>query len=210
MRFCVYLSLVFGLFTGAQSYSRSLNSSEMTTERGFFSIYGNYSYLQSQLLNPDGTHALYRGFEYGLGLDLRLGQGGPGEFRVFVNSNWSSQKGKEGLPSTLKAQQTFGGFKVFTNNYLYLGAGYGQVTQTLEINRGRSEMSNTMLAVGVGLEFRVSESFFGSMDLWYKTNPLKNSPGLTANSFSEAAALGLRVIYSPASVSITNILRGGH
>lgn len=197
--------VVIGLVGWTSEGSSSISSYQ--SERGFLSIDGAYGLSRSTLLNQDGSRAGYSGVEYGFGLDLRIGSAGPGEFRFFARSHWSDEKGRQDSTSELESNQTWGGIKIFTNNHLFIGIGYGNITQNITSNGITSETKSQVMALGLGLEFNLYGGFYGAFDLWLKGNPVRNQGGISHNSFAESGVGTFRLIYSPPSTLITNVVR---
>ena len=198
------LILVFTL-PGALCWGQA---SSTYTRRGNFSLSFPISYLETRLLNSDGSQATYKGGQAGLGLDVQVWGEETSEVRFFGSYMVGETKG-DPSSNTAKRDESFFGLKVFPNSKLFLAAGLGRLGLRVQ-NTGSQEaaISANIAGLGVGAEFPIGTSWYAGFGAWYKTGSIKQNenPAIGHNSSADNTEIQLMLIWSPPS-STTNISR---
>lgn len=201
------LSLLLLLTTLPCAFSWG-QASTTYTRRGAFSLSFPVSYLETRLLNSDGSQASYKGGQGGLGLDVQVWGEETSEVRLFGSYMIGETKG-DPSSNTAKRDESFFGLKVFPNSKLFLAAGLGRLGLRVQ-NAGSQEaaISANIAGLGVGAEFPIGTSWYAGFGAWYKTGSIKQNenPSIGHNSSADSTELQLMLIWSPPA-STTNISR---
>lgn len=182
------------------------NTFSSERNRGSFSASIPISYLATGFMNSDGSMANYKGYSYGLGLDISLYNFKPGEIRLFGTYQIGDATGSSSSEK-LKRNDTFFGLKFYPDSWLFLAAGMGQSENRLSrTNIGNINLNSKISGFGTGVEFNIAESFFISLSAWYKSGAIKQDApaNINYNSNVESLEVQLQLIWSPAS-TIFNI-----
>lgn len=185
-----------------------LANAQFTSERtrGSFSASLPISYLATGIMNSDGTTAKYKGYLYGLGLDVSLYNFKPGEVRIFGTYLMGEASGGNSAEK-LKRNETFFGLKFYPDSWLFLAAGLGQSENRVSReNVGNINLNSKISGFGTGIEFNLTEAWFISLGAWYKSGAIKQdtASNINYNSNVETFEVQLHFIWSPAS-TIFNI-----
>lgn len=186
--------------------SSSVSSSSSSTSRGPFSVHFGYGMEENKILNASGTEAGYRGNGLIFNLDLRLGKGGPGEFRLFGMAKRSSSTAKLIAENEFNSQVYAGGLKVFTMDWLYFGGGMGVAHQTLKVSGGESSGTNQYYFAQMGVEIPLMETVFIHFLTMAQVNGIKRNNQMTSHSQTDGYGVFLMLTFAPSDTFITNVL----
>jgi len=182
------------------------SSSSTSSERGFFSLNLLGGYEQSRLLNQDGSYSGFKGYNSGLGLDIRLWTGmGGAELKIFGQTLSSQSKGLDTLSEQLRRSETLYGVKAYINSNLYIALGTGQDSLRFRNIYGEISMTHRFTAVGGGVEANIADGFFLGLGGWYKAGLLNRSENaiLSGHSHFESTEGVLYFVWSPSSLTIS-------
>jgi hypothetical protein len=180
-------------------------ASSMSTSRGAFSVHLGYGHEQVKVLNADGNEGRFTGWGRQLGIDMRIGGGGPGEFRLSVLGKMAETKNSSDKTQELSSQNFAAGIKVFTTNTLYFGGGMGVTHQDLETSEKEISVTNQYYLATAGFEFKMFGSVYLHLNGFANVNPIKRTEPMTTHSFSQGLGAYLMLTYSPPDTSITTI-----
>lgn len=167
-----------------------------TYERGFFSLGLLSGYSQSRTLNSDSTFSKFSGASYGFQLEVSLTQLDSGDIRLLGNWSHDDLKEKAGTYK-LQGDSIGGGLKFYANRTFFLQTTYGEIRQKYESTDFSYSVKNKYLAVALGADFPITESLLLGASVQYTTNPIKKTPSISSNSFSEAGQVFLLLTWSP-------------
>ncbi|MFN7730120.1 MAG: hypothetical protein ACK5P7_13255 [Bdellovibrio sp.] len=179
------------------------------TERGVVSVSLPVSYLESRLLNSDGSFASYKGYQWGIGIDIQVWRSATSEFRLFGSYLVGEAKG-DPSSNIFKRDETFFGLKVLPNPHVFLAAGMGRMTNKVSGSTASEvTLTSPISGFGAGFEIPMNESWYWALGAWYKSGPIKqgDNSGISHNSFVDGAELQFQLIWSPPATTM-NFNRG--
>lgn len=184
------------------------DSSTREVKRGFFSVGGTYFLGSARFLNTDGSFSTYGYKGWGPELDVLLWGAGSGDIRLFVKNLSLQGNGRKISDDTITTSETSFGIKFFVGSYLYLAGAWGTGSTTLESPRNgiSKRMSYDVMSSYLGIEFPLTESLFLGLEGIYRNAAVRvdRNSELSQNTYFESLSCGLRLIWSPPSVTITN------
>lgn len=174
-----------------------------SSQKGFFSVGAQYMLGGNRLLNTDSGYATYKNKGYGLDLDILLWDSGGGDIRLFGSHSQTTGELSGNTSNKMESSETVAGIKFFTGSNLYLAGGLGNGSTKLKNTGSTATLSYQMVKALLGLEFQLSESWFIGLELSYRSAPIKKdgNSSLTENSYIEGMGAGLRLVWSPPSVT---------
>lgn len=201
----VTFALLLVSLLAQESEGRSTADYSSKNERGFFSLGLMSGYQESRLLNQDGSFAGYKGYLYGVSIDIQLWGSGYGEFRLFGSSLNAAASGSSQASDKLNRSETLYGMKVYANPSLFLAAGAGTATQKSRVSSTELTVSHQFTALGAGYDLGLGESnWFASFQGWYKSGPIRRNENinLVGNSSYDGAEFHLVFVWSPPLTTI--------
>lgn len=204
--------LIAAIFFSLPALAASEDFPASVSERGFFSVSIPLSYLETRVLNADGSFASYKGGNAGLGIDIQLWGGSEGNSLRLFGTYLVGEATGEPSDNKLKRDETFFGLKAYPASWVFVGAGMGRMTSKVSSSSvGDLSLSSTTSGIGAGLETHLGGSWFGSFSGWYKSGAIKqkDNTGITYNSFSEGAEVQLQLIWSPPSTTFNFTSKSG-
>lgn len=187
----------------AQRKGGSSGTMDRSTTKGFFSVAAYYGMGMSRLLNTDSNWANYKVAGYGLDLDILIWDSGAGDIRLFGSHQKMMGSANAASSYEIANTETVVGIKFFTGKHFYLAGGLGNGSSNLTSPDASATLSYQMVKALLGLELQLSESWYAGLELGYRSAPVKKdgNPSLTENTYIEGATAGLRLIWSPPSVT---------
>ncbi len=185
--------------------SVSMPTTTTTSSRGAFSFHAGGGIANTRLLNPDGTYSTFAGSTYAGGIDLRIGGGGPGEFRLFGLASFRELKSSVDSNVTISGNTVAGGIKIFTNDYLYLSAGLGANSQSIKSEGITLSLTNQTYMAQIGLELPVYNSFLIELAGNWQVNSIRKTEEMNSHGFTDGISGYLMLVYSPPDTMVTNV-----
>jgi hypothetical protein len=188
--------------------SARMSSVSIRTEKGFFSVGLLSGYSESHTLNTDATYSKFSGTNYGFQLEISLSQNDSGAIRFLGTWSHDSLKEKAG-DYKLQGDGIGGGLKFYANPYCYLQVGYGEMRQKYDNPTLSYTVKNKYLSSAIGFDMGLTDSLLLGMAFQYKTNPIKKTNDISANSFSESGQVFLVLTWSPPITIIQQTVTSG-
>jgi hypothetical protein len=164
----------------------------------------------TRFLNTDGSFSTYSLKGWGPELDILIWGAGSGDLRLFVKNLTANGNGQKVSDDSLQVSETSFGLKFFAGNHLYLAGAWGLGNSTLEspAQGTTKRFSYDVISAYLGIEFALTESLFFGFEGSYRNAAvrLNRNSDLTENTYFESLAAGVRLIWSPPSVTITNTI----
>ncbi len=198
------LASIFILITPSLALAAGDTMSREST-KGLFSVGLKFGMGASRLLNTDSSFANYKTNGYGLDLDILLWDSGAGDIRLFGQHSQMSGQSESTSSNKIESAETTAGVKFFVGKHLYLAGGLGNGNSKLKSDVGSISLSYQMVKALFGLEVQLSESFYLGLELSYRSAPIKKdgNSSLSENSYIEGMGAGLRLVWSPPSVTFS-------
>ena len=205
-RLVIVVICAFGQFAVAAGAIESSRE----TKRGFFSVGGYYGLGLTRFLNTDGSFSTYSQKVFGPELDILLWGAGAGDIRLFVKNLNSQGEGRKVSDDKLKVSETSFGLKFFAGDHLYLAGAWGQGSSTLDssTNGTSVRLSYDVMSAYLGIEVALTDSLFIGLEGIYRNAAIRTSKNteISENSYFESMAGGIRLMWSPPSVTINNTI----
>lgn len=197
---CVFLFffLITSSVFGRSSFDYSVSGGPIAIGVGLG--YGGY-----RILNSDGSWAAYNGISYTGSLDVKVfrSQTGSFAFSLFGDYTFAKANDSEVSSSKLEHSATSFGVRVYPNDIMYMGIGYGQgdekLSDTLEIS-----LKHSFTKMSLGFVYDLKGSWSIGLQGNYRSGSIdrmKNS-SLDANSSFEALESVLFLNWSPKVLNI--------
>lgn len=147
----------------------------------------------------------YQTNNLGAHLDLRVWSfdQSNAKIKIFGSFIYGTGKNTQFAEEKIRMEETFVGLKIFPNSYLYFLAGGGPGKITLEENITRVGISYNSMALGLGSDIRIFQSFLVGGEVLYRSGSMKNSDTSSVPSSAnyEGAGLFLKFTWTPSSSS---------
>lgn len=192
-----FLLLIF--FFGAEALAQPRNSQNVVTERGFFALEGLGGYNTSRLLNQDGSHAGFKGYQLAGRFSVKVLGSGAGETRLFGQYGLAEEKSSNTSVNKISKEEFLGGIQIYSNPYIFFTLAYGTAQADFKTDTDKVALSYNLVSVGVGLEYPMTGSLSLTLQGMYKSGAIKNSVSspLTGNSAYEGFDGYLGIVWSP-------------
>jgi opacity protein-like surface antigen len=203
MKFRILVSLILGSTLLLSTASAKVGITNLSSERGIFSlgILGGLS--QARSLNIDGSYSGFRGPSYGVETEFRFLKLDQVQLRLFGRYLVADDKGTTRESDTLEIAQTAVGVKTFIKRYFFFSAGYSFNGTKFKNSMVEFSGDNNGPTLGIGFEFNVSENFYLGLSYNFTNFPLRYELPMSSNSYVENSALLLSLTWSPASINVS-------
>lgn len=183
------------------------NTSSRSFQKGFFGIGPSFGYSNVSLTNSSGLDTAFNGFSYGLQLEISLTRADEGDIALY--GQWSQGQFRDKDSTTrLDSSSLLVGLRFYSNRYIFLQGGYGNIDQSLSSQGIKTKFENRGLSVGLGIQYPWDESLAIGFLTQYSVNPIRSNSSSQPNSFANAVEGMLTLTWSPPSTTITTIQRG--
>ena len=160
------------------------------------------SYVDSRLLNRDGSFSQYRGYGYGSQLGFAIYRNT--DFKISILGEYLKSTTTSSYDSGLKMdrEETSAGLQIDFFSRLQLNVAYGQASNKTQSSGIETGFSHSFTSMGLGLRiFNISEEMSLNALCWYKSGfASRSNSDLATNSGYEGLNVTLGLVWSPPMV----------